>query len=1071
MQRVIVSLVVLAGYVYGAEMGAAQALSPAVREGPRLALVIGNDNYQNSPLKNARNDARSMAAALGDAGFTVELSLDTGAREMEEVVGRFVNRLSAGATALVFYAGHGIQIEGDNYLLPVDFEARDETEARFRAYSASRLFERVANRGVALQILILDACRDNPFRVTRSGVRGLAPMAPAQKGSLIAFSTAPGGVANDNPQGINGVFTAQLLETMFEPGLGLEELFLRVRQKVNRITNGRQIPWTNSSILESFSFRPGSIVAASTSPDNDAREVVFWEVVNGTDAPELLESYLKQYPAGRFVTLAKIKLALLRESGGKALSPVSAARPRRSVAISGFRNLTGREDVNWIGAALSESLSVELGLGEHLRVLDSVVGLSSENAGNLAGTGNTNRVAGTALQNDAADVTISGSYLVLSGANNGRQVRVNATVLGRGQASPVSTFSETAGENELIDLIARIGERIRRTLQLPLRNDDETAVLASSLPPSVEGNQLYADAVENLRRFDAGRANELLVRLTAQEPSFALGHLRLAQTWSSLGFDSRARATVSQARELAAGLPREQRLLIDLDYFKIHSDWPKAIDVGRALVGFFPDNVDYAIQLAELQMSGGEPKAALERIESLRIAVAAARTDARVDVVEAEAARAVSEYERSQQVANRAARAGIERGASQLAARARLTEAWAWKRLGRLDESGAANEEARRLYAAAGDRSGMAAAILQLASDLREQGAHDRAAALFQEAIELSRAIGDRRRLAAASNNLAGLFYAQRRLPEALSRYQEALTIFREVQEAGSIAAALNNVATVLYDLGRPDDALPLDREALQLRRDLGAPRGIGLSLANMAESSLDRVELYNAISMYEEARGIFEKLNDQRRVTAAMHGLATVRFWQGLLDDARQEAMQVLELRTAVKDVAGAAETQLLIARVDRARGRCEDALAGAEQVRASGSLGPTSSVAASAVMVDALTCLGEFERAQRESATATEAAPNRILVELMAARVQLRLAERRYSEAADLLQRTQEIAKSLQSRLWMLVADVLALESAHQSGRLSSSQLQGLQQTAAAAGVGLLIPRIQRLVNASVR
>ncbi len=212
------------------------------------ALVVGNDAYANAPLKNARNDARSMAAALTDLGFEVDLVTDSTQRGLEEAIERFVAGLKPGTTALTFYAGHGVQIDGDNYLLPIDFEARDETEARYRAYSASRLYDRVAGKGVGLQIMILDACRDNPYRASRSATRGLAPMNSAQKGSLVAFSTAPGAVASDNPHSINSVFTTQLIQEMFSPGINLDALFLRVRQNVNRITNGRQIPWTNSSL-------------------------------------------------------------------------------------------------------------------------------------------------------------------------------------------------------------------------------------------------------------------------------------------------------------------------------------------------------------------------------------------------------------------------------------------------------------------------------------------------------------------------------------------------------------------------------------------------------------------------------------------------------------------------------------------------------------------------------------------------------------------------------------------------------------------------------------------------------
>lgn len=182
----------------------------------RLALVIGNDAYPRMPLRNAVNDASSMAAALTRVGFDVRRATNTSFKELNQSIDRFVGELRRGDIALVYYAGHGIQIEGENFLLPIDFDAQDETDAKYEGYSASRLAERLPASGAQLSVLVFDACRDNPFRASRSGSRGLASMNGAT-GSLIAFATAPGRTADDNLAAGNGLFTQHLLRAIETP--------------------------------------------------------------------------------------------------------------------------------------------------------------------------------------------------------------------------------------------------------------------------------------------------------------------------------------------------------------------------------------------------------------------------------------------------------------------------------------------------------------------------------------------------------------------------------------------------------------------------------------------------------------------------------------------------------------------------------------------------------------------------------------------------------------------------------------------------------------------------------------
>src|ERR1700682_86795 len=157
----------------------------------RIALVIGNDAYPEKRLHNAVNDARSMKSALEDAGFTVQMRVDATQQQMEAAIDDFTGRGNPGDIALFFYAGHGMQINDQNYLIPVDFQAHTAVDAKYKSYPAQRVQENLEAAGAAIQIIVLDACRNNPFRTWRGGGDGLAAMA-AGLGTYIAFATSLG---------------------------------------------------------------------------------------------------------------------------------------------------------------------------------------------------------------------------------------------------------------------------------------------------------------------------------------------------------------------------------------------------------------------------------------------------------------------------------------------------------------------------------------------------------------------------------------------------------------------------------------------------------------------------------------------------------------------------------------------------------------------------------------------------------------------------------------------------------------------------------------------------------------
>lgn len=238
----------------------------------RHALVMGNSAYRIGSLKNPVHDARDMAELLEICGFEVSLYLNIGHQEMEVAIREFGKKISRGGIGLFYYAGHGMQVKGVNYLIPVDSSIQAEDEIKFKAVDANFILGKMESAGNKLNILILDACRDNPFkRSFRSGSRGLARM-DAPRGSLIVYSTAPGKTAADG-KGRNGVFTKHLLRTIRESKLEIAHLLRQVRKEVSAETNGAQVPWESSSLMGEFYFSASQPDLPPDSPDLDLEKL------------------------------------------------------------------------------------------------------------------------------------------------------------------------------------------------------------------------------------------------------------------------------------------------------------------------------------------------------------------------------------------------------------------------------------------------------------------------------------------------------------------------------------------------------------------------------------------------------------------------------------------------------------------------------------------------------------------------------------------------------------------------------------------------------------------------------
>lgn len=277
----------------------------ALAEQQRLALVIGNAAYAQAPLRNPVNDARDVAAMLRTLDFEVIEAVNAGTAKMQLAVLEFAERLPGSSTGLFYYAGHGIQVDGRNYLIPVGADFSTELGVKFSSLDVGLVLDGMGRSEGRTNIVILDACRNNPFeRRLRGASRGLAAIDAAQ-GTFIAYATAPGSVAADGT-GRNGLYTAEFLKALAVPGLKVEEVFKRVRVGVSRRSGGVQIPWDSSSLVGDFVFNGESGVAQSGGVAS--AEVAFWNSIQGSGNAADYEAYLAQFPSGIFVSLARNRI-------------------------------------------------------------------------------------------------------------------------------------------------------------------------------------------------------------------------------------------------------------------------------------------------------------------------------------------------------------------------------------------------------------------------------------------------------------------------------------------------------------------------------------------------------------------------------------------------------------------------------------------------------------------------------------------------------------------------------------------------------------------------------------------
>ncbi|HJZ85218.1 MAG TPA: tetratricopeptide repeat protein [Polyangia bacterium] len=589
--------------------------------------------------------------------------------------------------------------------------------------------------------------------------------------------------------------------------------------------------------------------------------------------------------------------------------------PRRTVAVVGFKNMSGRSDVAWLSTALSEMLSAELAAGEHLRTIpeENVARMRLELP--LADVDSLARDTLARIRTDlGADLVVAGSYLVLAGQLGGK-IRVDVRLQDAVAGETVGSVTESGPEAELLEVVARTGARVRARLGAADLSAAEAGALRAALPSTSEAARLLAQGRARLSVPDAVGARDLLAQAVAQDPQNPLAHAALAGAWSMLGHEGKARAAAQRAYDLSGSLSREDQLSVEARFRETTRDFSRAVQIYQTLFGFFPDNLEYGLHLARAQDNAGKAKDALGTLDALRKLPPPDGLDPRIDLEESLAAEALSDSKRVQAAAARAAERGRARGARLLVAQARLNEGLGYWQLGQPKQALAAYDEARQIFTEMGYRVGVARVLNDTALVLWQQGDFAGTASLYAQALAIHRDIGNHGDVARTLQNMALVMTQQGDLAKARAWFEDALATYREIDDQSSQAGVEQNIATVLVSQGQLTEARKRFGQALEHLRALGERASVATVQFNLGDLELKQGDPAAAERRFDEALAGFRELGQKSRVAFTLYGLGELLVARGQLQAARKRHDEALAMRVELGEKGAAAESRLALA------------------------------------------------------------------------------------------------------------------------------------------------------------
>ena len=626
------------------------------------------------------------------------------------------------------------------------------------------------------------------------------------------------------------------------------------------------------------------------------------------------------------VLLLSIGLAFAWHDGRLGAKPIqSSVQMRKSIAVLGFQNLSGRAEDAWLAAALSEMLSTELSGGEKLRLV------SGEDVSNLRVSApwpsadsldrGTSARIGDALN---SDVLVLGSYMMIGTADQG-QLRLDVRMQDAKMGEILTETAEVGSMQDLFRLVSRIGAQLRSRLGVEQLQGAEEAGVLAALPLNPEAARFYSLGATKLRQFDALAAKDLLEQAAEIDPKFSLVHAVLARAWSQLGYDQKYQEEAKKAFDLSTDLPRAQRLLVQGEYYESVGQQERAASVYHALFELFPDNVEYALRLVSAQTLSGHGIQAMEVIRQLRSLPAPSSDDPRIDLAES---RAMKDDKPAALVLVRSAmRKASARGQRLVYALARKEECMHLNYTDHPDQAAPSCEDAFNIFLSAGNKVAAADCVRQIADTLGTQGHYERAIETYQRALNLLEGLGEHEKTGSIRNNMAIAYENEGKLDSAEQLYRSARAEFEQSGDLNNEVTAMGNIADIYYLRGNLKGAEKLYQEALKAETSL-ENSDPGYLLYRLADLSLTEGRVQDAHRLAQKAIDSYLSTHGSYQyLTSAMIVLGEALAVEGDLAGARSQFEETLAIRQKMGALELAAESQAELAALDIEGGRIEQA------------------------------------------------------------------------------------------------------------------------------------------------
>ncbi len=621
------------------------------------------------------------------------------------------------------------------------------------------------------------------------------------------------------------------------------------------------------------------------------------------------------------------------------------AAPAVSLAILPFRNASGDQTLDWLGPSLADMLSTDVGQSAQLRTvspsrlhqiftdlrISSATVLDPATIGRVANFSNADRV-------------VWGQY-----AKFGDQIRIDATLQDIKNDRTVPLKIDVPSEKEIPGAIDRLAESIRQKLALPENVLKE--LKASSFQPSSKSIAALRDYDQGIAAQREGRnleAQKQFEAATKEDPSFALAFSKLAQTYSSLGYDSEAEQSAKKAVELSQDLPEAEKYLISAIRSQATKNYPEAIRAYETLAKASPDNSDVQSALASLYQDSGDLVKAREYYQKLLSAnpkdVAATLDLGRIQIKS-------GDPQGSLDPLNRAYSLAVQVGNEEQEGTSLHLMAVAYRMLSKPQEVLRNEQEALTIWRRIGQKRGLAFSLNEMAKAQASLGNTKDALSNFQEALQIRREIGDKRGLGDTLIEMGNFHDDRGDHDQALKMYKEALEMEREIGNESLQAICLNNIGSVYSEEGRYDDALTYFQQALQLREKSKVPQDIVEAVHNLGQLSGGMGQYDQAIAYYMRALDLRRSMNDARGAAIESYGLGTLFDDQGRFGAAINSKQDALKTFRDLKDktfwmaeiLGGYGESLILAGRGDEAKGPLDEALSLSRELKNDGMVAQT--------------------------------------------------------------------------------------------------------------------------------